>query len=160
MQESAWVTDWRRMARSDRMAENLFEQCSALGAIVGVYWGYKHPATEVDPASCRVAGNELIGTCFSDGVVAAAMPYLIGAGVGALCGALVALVIVRGIRHRRRRRRSRRAAQHDAALTAPGRWIRARYSGRCAGCFAGIAIGDRIRHRPGHARCERCATAP
>ena len=128
---------------------------AASGVALGFLWALQRSAP-TPPAACERPGNEGIGECFGDGLVATLMPYILAMGAGAITGVLIGMLISAALL-------GREGAGADATPTAPptptgraGRWITARHDGECRGCGSSIAAGDQIFHRPRHTLCARC----
>lgn len=136
----------------------VFRVCSGGGAFLGLMWALKHTDTRPSPPhACRPhaiahgqtaahAAAQCLGSSLASEVLAWLVPVLVGGGVGAVVGLLLASMIRLG-----------RAPRPDAATgVAAGRWIRARYSGNCQKCGCSVVPGDRIRHSPGRVLCASC----
>lgn len=150
------------MARRESLTDSLLQGAAGFGAVGGLMWALDHPATAPACPGQPGAPANGIGQCMTDGMMAVAKPYLVGGVCGALIGVgivLTGLLLFRYMRGPARGGRSDSAfasTPPPTATAAAGRWMTARYSGRCARCGGGIAPGDRIRHRPGHTACVRC----
>jgi hypothetical protein len=86
---------------------------------------------------------QCIGTDLGADILSLVLPLGAGLLIGAIVGCLLALMIPSGRRPR-------------SSSSASGRWIRARYWGKCRSCGCSVMPGDRIRHRPGHVLCTSC----
>lgn len=129
----------------------VFRLCTAGGGFVGLIWGLHHPSKpqRVNPAQCSAHAAHPVAQCMhsidiAGPIGAVLIPFCIGLLVGALVGLLVVSMIRLG-----------RTPQLGGQSSA-GRWIRARYAGRCERCGCSVVPGDRIRHRPGHVFCASC----
>jgi hypothetical protein len=103
----------------------------------------------------RAAACPKDGLCVGEQISAAVWGIFGPAFAGAFAGLAASLLVVLLLR----RLRTRPAAPSAAPAPAPqarGRWIRARYPGRCRSCAAVVAPGDRVRHDP-QARAVTCA---
>jgi len=150
----------RRMLGSE-LRDLVFRVCSGGGAFAGLMWALKHTtATPRHLAVCKPqigaherlathAFGQCLGSSLTSDILAWILPVLVGAGLGAGVGFLLASMVSLG----RAGKSSNRVAMTN---TAPGRWIKARYPGKCGGCGCSIVRGDRIRHRPGQALCASC----
>lgn len=120
------------------------------GGMTGFAWAMQRPEPE-PPATCSNAGTTTggIGDCFADSLLASLMPYLAGATLGAIACGLLATLLLRALFGSRRGGAGRQRP--------PGRWVTARYHGRCSGCSTSISPGDRIRHSPRRSLCGACA---
>jgi hypothetical protein len=96
------------------------------------------------------------------GVLAFLLPVVVGVIAGAIVGALLASRIRSRGPRAARAGRPRSSSRPDSMVARDdqggegGRWLLARYRGRCDRCRATITPGDRIRHSPGRNACERC----
>ncbi len=144
------------------MTDILLQGGMAFGVLGGIMWALDHPAILPECPDRPEAPEAVIGRCMSDGIVAGAKPYLIGGIAGALIGLVVVLagiLLFRYLRAAHRRLHPNPAFAPPAppvTATGSGRWMNARYPGRCTSCGGDITPGERIRHRPGHTVCARC----
>ena len=75
------------------LADLVFHACSAAGLVLGFLWAYQQPAPST-PSSC---GRDRVGECLGDGLIANALPYVAGITVGVLSGAVIGMLLSRGI---------------------------------------------------------------
>lgn len=125
--------------------------CGAGGGFLGLISGLHHPSKphQVDPAQCGAHAAHPVAQCvhsidFAGPIGAVLIPTCIGMLVGVLIGLLVASMIRLG------------RPPQLGSRSAAGRWMKARYPGKCEHCGCSVVPGDRIRHRPGHVLCASC----
>jgi hypothetical protein len=144
----------------------VFRACSAGGGFLGLVYALHHWNSR--PADCKGGADALAG-CASHTLTSGVTAFLVPVFIGVIAGALVGALLASRIRSRRSTGASRRSRGSfapaplvvaDDQKMVSGRWLVARYAGRCDGCRATITPGDRIRHSPGRNVCERCGTAP
>ena len=156
----------RKQVLLHELRDVLFRACSAGGALLGLVYALHHWNSR--PAECKGGSDALAGCAshtLSSGVISFLLPVFVAAIAGALIGALLARRIgsrsPRTPRSRAARRSSRSAplVVRDDQRGEHGRWLAARYPGRCDNCRAKITPGDQIRHWPGSNLCQRCGAA-
>jgi len=132
----------------------VFRGCTVAGGFLGLSLALKDYRTHSQRSTsmCHVhaithavahAAAQCIGTDLEADILSLVIPIGLGLLIGAIVGCLLTLMIPGG-----RRPRSRPSAR--------GRWIRARYWGKCRSCGCSVMPGDRIRHHPGHVLCISC----
>ena len=158
------------------MRDVIFRGCSALGVLFGMWWMVSTPVGTTACAESQASRTDpgvIITGCARQTIIDSAAHYGLGIAGGLLIGALLGVLLARLVpvpssngtrRDRRARAGVPRAAKHPAPLAAPlpigvGRWIVARYAGRCATCSSPFRPGDRVRHRPGRVDCVNCWTS-
>jgi hypothetical protein len=138
----------RKRTRSDwirrELAATAFQLCTVGGLILGLLDGMARPP---GPAAACAAG----GKCVADGVLAGMTPILAPCLGGVILGMLVGVLVGRLIRTV--------GATTPQATSGGGRWIRARYAGRCESCAGKVLPGDRVFHSPQRRKvtCPACA---
>jgi hypothetical protein len=154
------VTISRRQRRviGHELRDLVFRVCSGGGAFLGLMWALERTSTHHSPPqACRPpttihghvamrALGQCLGSSVTSEVLAWLSPVLVGGGVGALVGLVLASMI----------RLGRAPKPAVAKGVAAGRWIRARYPGNCQRCGCSVVPGDRIRHSPGRVLCASC----
>lgn len=147
----------KRVAVRSAVRELLVRVFAALGVATGLLWAVERPPPAPAKA-CEGQRAETIGSCFAETLVSTLLPYLmamaIGLAVGVIIGALIS-VLMTG-RGRPRRSESPAHTSRPGADDIGGRWIIARYSGRCSSCGSTITAGDRVHHRPRRTICAGC----
>ena len=134
----------------------MFRGCTVTGGFLGFSLALKdhRGPPQRAPSTCQLharapahvlmhSAAQCIDTSLMTAVLSWVLPVGLGLLIGAVVGCLLALMIPVG---RRPKRNS----------SASGRWIRARYWGKCQACGCSVMPGDRIRHRPGHVLCTSC----
>ena len=143
----------------------VFRVCSGGGVFLGLVYALHH--WRAQPADCK-GGSDALAGCASHTLSAGIISFLVPVFVGAIVGALIGVLLATRIRSRPERA-ARSGSPHGSSRTVPpvggddqkgegGRWMAARYPGRCDSCRVKITPGDRIRHSPGRNVCERCGT--
>ena len=122
------------------------------GALIGLVYGLKHPAEPGPPPKCTTANcvGDTISSSLSSGIWAVLGPMLICAGIGLALAFFLSVTVLRP---------TRRAQRTTSAPTvADGRWLAARFGGRCSACTRQIRPGDRIFHTksPRRTYCADC----
>jgi len=107
-------------------------------------------ALQGHPRSASCPKDEL---CVGEQISAAVWGIFGPAFAGAFAGLAVSLLVVLLLRRLRTRLYAPRTSPVPQAT---GRWIRARYAGRCRACSAGVVPGDRVFH-DAEARAVTCA---
>jgi len=157
------ISHRQRRVVGRELRDLVFRVCSGGGAFIGLMWALKHTNTHPSRSQvCRPhitthehvlthAFAQCVGSSLASEILAWLTPVLVGGGVGAIIGFLLASMIRLG------RKPSGKIRQHSpTASTAGGRWIRARYPRKCRRCGCSVMPGDRIRHQPGHVLCASC----
>src|SRR3954469_5818732 len=101
----------------------------------------------------RAAACPKDGLCVGEQISAAGWGIFGPAFAGAFAGLAVSLLVVLLLRRLRTRLYAPRTSPGPRAT---GRWIRARYAGRCRACSAGVVPADRVFH-DAEARAVTCA---
>ena len=156
----------RKQALIREVRDLVFRVCSGGGAFLGLVYALHHRTSQ--PAKCK-GGSEALAGCASHTLSAGIVSFLVPVFVGAIAGALVGALLASRIRsrpHRAARSGPPRSSSRPPPLVVSddqkgegGRWMAARYPGRCDSCRVKITPGDRIRHSPGRNVCVRCGTA-
>jgi hypothetical protein len=136
----------------------VFRGCTVVGGFLGLLLALKDYRTHAQriPSACHTHAHayahahvlahtfaQCIGTDLKADILSLGIPLGLGLLIGAIIGCLLALMIPSGRRPR-------------SSPSTRGRWIRARYWGKCRSCGCSVMPGDRIRHRPGHTLCTSC----
>ena len=150
------VSHAKRRAVHGAIREFLVRVLAAVGLVAGLLWALEQP-TPTPSAACKQSQVQSTGGCFNDTLLSTLIPYItamgIGVAVGALIGFLISVLMTGPPRSGRAALPARRAT---ASSMSTGRWIIARYDGRCASCGSQITAGDRVHHRPRRTVCGRC----
>jgi hypothetical protein len=136
-------------SRHNRVISALAELVVRVGAGGGFMLGL-FAALQGHPRAASCPKDEL---CVGEQINAAVWGIFGPAFAGAFAGLAISLVLVLLLRQLRSRPD---APPVSSAAHVPGRWIRARFSGRCRVCSAPVAPGDRAWHDP-VARAVTCA---
>jgi hypothetical protein len=150
------VSHAKRREVHGAIREFLVRVLAAVGLVAGLLWALEQP-TPTPSAACKQPQAQSIGGCFNDTLLSTLIPYLTAMGIGIAAGAVVGFLIsalMTGIPRRGRERPPARRA--PASSVSRGRWIIARYDGRCASCGSQITVGDRVHHRPRRTVCAGC----
>jgi hypothetical protein len=150
------VANAKRRVVHGAIREFLVRVLAAVGLVAGLLWALEQPAP-TPSAACKQPQARSIGGCFNDTLLATLIPYLTAMGIGIAAGALIGFLIsalMTGLP--RAGRDALSACRAPASSTSSGRWIIARYDGRCASCGSQITAGDRVHHRPRRTVCARC----
>jgi hypothetical protein len=127
--------------------------CGDLAVRVGAGGGFMLGLFAALQGHPRAAACPKDGLCVGEQISAAVWGIFGPAFAGAFAGLAVSLLVVLLLR----RLRTRPAAPSaEPVPRAEGRWICARYSGRCRSCSADVAPGDRVWH-DAQARAVTCA---
>ena len=144
----------KRRAAHGAVREFLVRVFAAVGVAAGLLWALQRPAP-APSAACKQAGAQSVGSCFNDTLLSTLLPYLTAMVIGLVVGAVIGF-LMSALMTGRRQRGQHAAPVPRAPRASDGRWIIARYNGRCASCRSQIAVGDRVHHRPRHTVCESC----
>ena len=133
----------------------VFRVFTAGGVVVGLLYGLNNPPTPNPAPKCttpQCAGDQVSST-LSTTIWAYLGPVLICALIGA---ALALLLCVTALRPRRAD-----GSAQPLSATVNGRWMSARFDGRCAACRREIHRGDAIFHSrsPRQTLCSSCGGA-
>lgn len=144
----------RRRVVQGAVREFLVRVFAAVGVATGLVWALQRPAPP-PAAACKQAGAQSVGSCFNETLLSTLLLYVAAMGIGLVVGAVIGFLISALLKGRPQR------GQHVAPVArtptaSGGRWIIARYDGRCASCRSQIAVGDRVYHRPRRTVCDRC----
>jgi hypothetical protein len=142
------------------MRDLVFRGCTVAGGFLGLSLALKdyrtnsqRPRSTCHPHVITHAfihsATQCIGTDLQADILSLVLPVGLGLLIGAVVGCLLALMIPIG-------RRPRISPRPRSSSSSNGRWIRARYWGKCRSCGCSVMPGDRIRHRPGHVLCTSC----
>jgi len=136
----------------------VFRGCTGVGGFLGFSLALKDHRTSPQrvPSACHTHAHayahahllaHTFAQCIDPSLMEAMLSWLIPVGLGLLIGAFVGCLLALMIPVGRRPKNN---------SSPNGRWIRARYWGKCRSCGCSVMPGDRIRHRPGHALCTSC----
>src|SRR4051794_23631111 len=123
------------------LAGAVFQLCVVGGLILGLVRGLDHPPRQASP--CAGGGKGV-----TDGVMAGMTPILAPCIAGVLLGTVVGYFFAKLIK-------SGSATARHTSDRSGGRWITARYDGRCERCGNRVLPGDRVFHSP-HRRKVTC----
>jgi hypothetical protein len=144
----------RRRAFRSGARECILVASTGICVIAGLLWALEQPASAPAKA-CQHSASTDIGGCFSHSLRDALLPYVKGMGVGLLTGVAIALFVIRFAVPRKADVRPV-TAPVPSRSAGEGRWIVARFGGRCAVCSGSIVPGDRVLHRSRHTVCRTC----
>ena len=150
------VSHGKRRVVHGAIREFLVRVLAAVGLVAGLLWAFEQP-TAAPSAACKEPEVQSIGGCFNDTLLSTLIPYLTAMGIGVAVGALIGFLIsalMTGLPRPGQDALYARLA--PASSMSSGRWIIARYDGRCASCGSQITVGDRVHHRPRRTVCARC----
>jgi len=126
--------------------------CTGGGVLLGLLWGFNNPPAPKKPPTCTTANcvGDVVSKSLSDGVWSVLGPALIGGAIGLAVALVIVLTLLRP--------RRGGGPSSGRATNLSGRWIQAKYDGRCAGCRRQIRRGDPIFHSPAPRRtlCGAC----
>jgi hypothetical protein len=137
----------------------VFRVSSGAGGFLGLVYALHHWDTR--PLDCSGKAAEF-SRCVDHSLASGVLTFLLPVFGGVIAGAIVGALLASRIRSRQPRSttamRQRRSSLvvHDDQGGMGGRWLLARYQGRCDSCQTKVTPGDRIRHSPGRNLCERC----
>ena len=126
-----------------------FSACSGIGLFAGFWWEFSRPSPAA-PTMCAETSHAPISECFNEGLLTTLVPYIVAMGLGLLAGTFLGVLLIRVLLP------ARRLSAAPQAGSASGRWLIARYEGRCLTCRTPISVGDRIVHSPNFTRCSAC----
>ena len=75
--------------------EAVFNMCSGLGVLAGIFWGLSHPAKPNCPSRFGADPSRAVGDCARSALVESITPYLLGIGLGAVAGTVIGVFIAR-----------------------------------------------------------------
>jgi hypothetical protein len=144
----------KRRAVHGPVRESLVRVFAVVGVVTGLLSALQRPAPP-PAAACKQTGAQSVGSCFNVTLLSTLLPYVTAMGIGLVVGAVIGYLISALVKGPPRR------GQHVTPVirtprASDGRWIIARYDGRCASCRSQIAVGDRVYHRPRRTVCDRC----
>jgi hypothetical protein len=121
------------------------------GLLIGLVYGLKHPPEATPPPKCTTANcvGDVVSHSINSGVWAVLGPALICCLIGIAMAFFLSVTVLRP---------ARRTAGATQSVSPQGRWMSARFSGRCSACRRQINRGDRIFHSrlPRRTYCADC----
>lgn len=134
--------------------ELTFTVCVGGGTLIGLLAGLHESGQTPPPPKCTTP----IASCVSDGISHGIWTVLTPVFIGALIGMAIAAFLCLTILRPQRAGPTRSPVGASAASRfSDGKWIRARYPGRCKRCNASVVAGDKVFHSSS-ARAVWCAS--